>query len=223
VVARAETEPERRLSDERFRRLIEQAPVAIETYNRCGVRIQANPAWAQLWGVKDLSQVLGHFSCCEDPQVHQRGYDRYIRRALNGEVVTLREAPYDPAESNQPGRKRWTSTHLFPLRDAAGEVSNFVVMHEDVTDQYETASQLEVFQRLADDSSQRCGWMSLDGEELFRELRRVRSDVKVILTSGYNEQEATGRFDGKGLAGFIAKPFDLGTFQRKLRLALGDS
>ena len=47
----------------------------------------------------------------------------------------------------------------------------------------------------------------MDGEETFRELRRVRPGVRVILTSGYNEQDATERFAGKGLAGFIQKPY----------------
>jgi len=47
----------------------------------------------------------------------------------------------------------------------------------------------------------------MGGEEAFTELRRIRSDVRVILSSGYNEQEATNRFAGKGLAGFIQKPY----------------
>ncbi len=47
----------------------------------------------------------------------------------------------------------------------------------------------------------------LDGEETFRELRRVNPDVRVLLMSGYNEQDATERFTGKGLAGFIQKPY----------------
>lgn len=48
---------------------------------------------------------------------------------------------------------------------------------------------------------------SLDnGKGCFRELRRVNKDVKVILSSGYNEQEATSHFSGKGLAGFLQKP-----------------
>jgi len=47
----------------------------------------------------------------------------------------------------------------------------------------------------------------MDGEECFRELRRVRPDVRVILSSGYNEQDATSRFAGKGLAAFIQKPY----------------
>jgi PAS domain S-box-containing protein len=47
----------------------------------------------------------------------------------------------------------------------------------------------------------------MDGEEAFQELRRIRPDVRVILSSGYNEQDATNRFAGKGLAGFIQKPY----------------
>ncbi len=47
----------------------------------------------------------------------------------------------------------------------------------------------------------------LDGVGCFRELRRINRNVKVILSSGYSEQEATGRFSGKGLAGFIQKPY----------------
>ncbi len=47
----------------------------------------------------------------------------------------------------------------------------------------------------------------MGGEETFGELRRIRPDVRVILSSGYNEQEAVNRFAGKGLAGFLHKPY----------------
>jgi PAS domain S-box-containing protein len=49
----------------------------------------------------------------------------------------------------------------------------------------------------------------MGGEEVFRELRRLQSDVRVILCSGYNEQEVTQRFVGSSLAGFIQKPYTL--------------
>jgi two-component system, cell cycle sensor histidine kinase and response regulator CckA len=50
----------------------------------------------------------------------------------------------------------------------------------------------------------------LDGEACFRELRRIDPDVKVIMTSGYNEQDVVNRFVGKGLAGFVQKPYKAG-------------
>lgn len=46
-----------------------------------------------------------------------------------------------------------------------------------------------------------------DGAEVFVELRRLNSKLPVILSSGYNTQDATNRFAGKGLAGFIQKPY----------------
>jgi len=47
----------------------------------------------------------------------------------------------------------------------------------------------------------------LSGEEVFQAIRRLKPQVRVILSSGYNEQEATARFVGKGLAGFLHKPY----------------
>ncbi|MEA3265369.1 MAG: PAS domain S-box protein [Candidatus Fermentibacteria bacterium] len=57
----------------------------------------------------------------------------------------------------------------------------------------------------------------LDGEETFRELRRIREDVRVIMCSGYNEQEVTQRFAGKSIAGFIHKPYRYKELAAKLK------
>ena len=60
----------------------------------------------------------------------------------------------------------------------------------------------------------------LDGEQVFRELRRIRKDVRVIVSSGYNEQEITQRFAGKGLAGFIQKPYQCASLIQTVRQVL---
>ncbi len=57
----------------------------------------------------------------------------------------------------------------------------------------------------------------MDGEETFREMRRVQNDVCVIISSGYNKQDVTRRFIGKGLAGFIQKPYRLSELIAKLK------
>jgi two-component system, cell cycle sensor histidine kinase and response regulator CckA len=61
----------------------------------------------------------------------------------------------------------------------------------------------------------------MDGAEAFRELRRLREDVRVVLSSGYSEQEVTQRFVGKGLAGFIQKPYQSEALAAVLRRVLG--
>ncbi len=47
----------------------------------------------------------------------------------------------------------------------------------------------------------------MGGEDAFSEMRRIQQGIPVILSSGYTEQDATQRFSGKGLAGFIQKPY----------------
>ena len=47
----------------------------------------------------------------------------------------------------------------------------------------------------------------LNCEETFRQLRAIDGGVCVVLSSGFNEQEATLRFTGRGLAGFLQKPY----------------
>jgi CheY-like chemotaxis protein len=60
----------------------------------------------------------------------------------------------------------------------------------------------------------------MSGEEVFRELRHLRSNVCVILSSGYNEQDVTQRFVGKGLAGFIQKPYTMANLRLTLNRVL---
>ncbi len=47
----------------------------------------------------------------------------------------------------------------------------------------------------------------LSGDEAYKQIRDYRSDVKVILSSGYSEQEATRKFSKSGLSGFLQKPY----------------
>ncbi len=61
---------------------------------------------------------------------------------------------------------------------------------------------------------------NLNGEEAFREMRLIRSNIPVILMSGYNQSEATSRFAGKGLAGFIQKPFHKKDLLNEVKAAL---
>jgi PAS domain S-box-containing protein len=62
---------------------------------------------------------------------------------------------------------------------------------------------------------------NLDGEACFRELRLIKPDVKVLLSSGYNEQDVVNLFAGKGLAGFIQKPYTSEELIAKVREVLG--
>jgi two-component system cell cycle sensor histidine kinase/response regulator CckA len=48
-------------------------------------------------------------------------------------------------------------------------------------------------------------------------MRSINPKVPIILSSGFNEVEAVRRFAGKGLAGFLQKPYRAATLAEKLR------
>ncbi len=60
----------------------------------------------------------------------------------------------------------------------------------------------------------------LGGEEALRELRRVRPEVKIVLSSGFNEAEAIQRFAGQRLSGFIQKPYSAAQLAEKIKAVL---
>jgi two-component system cell cycle sensor histidine kinase/response regulator CckA len=71
---------------------------------------------------------------------------------------------------------------------------------------------IEVFRQNADRIS--CVILDLsmpnmDGMTTLKELIRIKPDVKVILSSGYDEQDSIRRVSGQGQAGFIQKPYTL--------------
>jgi PAS domain S-box-containing protein len=47
----------------------------------------------------------------------------------------------------------------------------------------------------------------MSGEETLDALKRLKADVRVVLTSGHGERDVASRFDRRGLAGFMQKPF----------------
>jgi signal transduction histidine kinase/CheY-like chemotaxis protein len=61
----------------------------------------------------------------------------------------------------------------------------------------------------------------MNGREAFSAIRTLYPKLPVILCSGYNEQEAIQQFLGKGLAGFLQKPFGLTGLESAVRGALG--
>jgi PAS domain S-box-containing protein len=60
----------------------------------------------------------------------------------------------------------------------------------------------------------------MNGEETLRRLQTIDPGVKVLLSSGYNEVEAVQRFAGKGLAGFIQKPYTASALAEKVKEVL---
>ncbi|HEY6837759.1 MAG TPA: response regulator, partial [Geobacteraceae bacterium] len=56
----------------------------------------------------------------------------------------------------------------------------------------------------------------MNGKECLAELQKIKPDVRVILSSGYAENDIARRFPGKEVAGFIQKPYTLAALKDAL-------
>jgi PAS domain S-box-containing protein len=63
----------------------------------------------------------------------------------------------------------------------------------------------------------------MSGEAALACIKAMRADVPVILSSGFNEVEAIRRFEGKGLAGFLQKPYQARDLLEKVKSVLRPS
>jgi two-component system cell cycle sensor histidine kinase/response regulator CckA len=60
----------------------------------------------------------------------------------------------------------------------------------------------------------------MSGAETFEKLRAIEPDVRVVLASGYTEQDATRLVGGGGIRGFVMKPFTSETLVERVLAAL---
>jgi len=82
---------------------------------------------------------------------------------------------------------------------------------------------LDLFQPLGDEFDAVLLDMTMpvmSGEETLVRLKGIRANIPIVLSSGYNEAEATRRFTDKGLAGFIQKPYMAVGLAEKIKIAL---
>jgi DNA-binding NtrC family response regulator len=60
----------------------------------------------------------------------------------------------------------------------------------------------------------------LGGDQVLKELRARRTDVPVLLCSGYSEEEMSERFSRGDMAHFLQKPYTIDTFRAQLKALL---
>ncbi len=157
-----------RLSEERFRAVMEQSPLSTQIFDGDGATLRVNRAWEELWGIAGEA-ILG-YNVRQDPQLAERGVRPYIERAFDGEPTDVPAIRYDPNEtvpdrSQHPDPVRWVSAVAYPVKDDTGRVREVVLVHEDVT-QVKAA---EESMRLLADAGDALG-ASLDEQDILRGL-----------------------------------------------------
>ncbi|HQW29176.1 MAG TPA: response regulator, partial [Verrucomicrobiales bacterium] len=60
----------------------------------------------------------------------------------------------------------------------------------------------------------------MDGAETFEKLHAIAPDLPVVLCSGYSDEELRTRFEGKAIAGYLCKPFEIRALEAAVQGAM---
>ncbi|RYZ66059.1 MAG: PAS domain S-box protein, partial [Proteobacteria bacterium] len=127
-------EDDLRVSESRWSRVFEQAPISIQIFSPDGTSRRVNAAFRKLF--EPVMPDLSEFNIRQDPQLKAAGLNNHIERAFNGEVVSIPSIPFEMRiGENQPAKGvRWIGSTMFPVVDPdSGQLVEVVCVHEDDT------------------------------------------------------------------------------------------
>jgi len=124
-----------RESELRFRGLFEQSPVSMQRFRPDGVSLKVNKAYEKLFQLTDEQLAAAKFNLLKDRQIEESGLLPLFQRAFAGEPILTPPTPFNPEMAVAGGRAEfcYIRGHFFPIRDSAGNITEIIAMHEDVT------------------------------------------------------------------------------------------
>ncbi|PIS18421.1 MAG: hypothetical protein COW19_04210 [Zetaproteobacteria bacterium CG12_big_fil_rev_8_21_14_0_65_55_1124] len=140
-------------SNARFQVMAEESPLPLQIFSPDGRTLLVNKAWQKMWGVP--LEALSNYNVLHDQQLIDRGMMPYIRKAFAGEPSEIPAGYYDRAmtpEVASGGGVLWVRGHIYPIKDSQGEVSEVVLIQEDVTEHKQLESSMQKYSFIANAS-----------------------------------------------------------------------
>jgi two-component system, NarL family, sensor histidine kinase UhpB len=135
---RRRAEEELKVSETRFRMMIEQSPLSTQIFSPDGRTVRVNRAWERLWGV--TLDRIPDYNVLQDPQLVEKGIMPYIEQGFAGRAVAIPPVKYEPEETIPDVSDvsyRWVRAFIYPVKDEDGNILEVVLVHEDITERME--------------------------------------------------------------------------------------
>ncbi|MEN6619299.1 MAG: PAS domain S-box protein [Rikenellaceae bacterium] len=111
--------------------LFEQSPLSIQYLNTNGLTEKVNKAFDSMFMIS-REKVVGKFNVLTDIRSVSQGWDKVLKRVLNGENEFLSDLTFDPKPFGYVGEKIYLNCISFPIK-FKGRVKKIVMMYQDVT------------------------------------------------------------------------------------------
>jgi PAS domain S-box-containing protein len=204
----AETEVRKKAEVELLRQkqlldnIIDLNPYGIQIYDRDGHHLRANKAHFELF--KSLPRPGYNFF--EDPIAAKAGMREKNLQVKEGKVHKAEPMWYNPRwlSPDLPDKLICFRSVVFPIMDSHGQMENFAVMFEDVTDRMKAEQELEKYRKhLEELVNERTYQLQLINEELEAFSYSVSHDLRAPLRTidGFSqalEEDFGGKIDDQG-------------------------
>ena len=130
-------------SEQQFRGIMEQSPLAIALLTPQGQIFYVNSAWRRLWGVnkEEAAQIMEKYNFLTDKECEARGVMPLIQKAFAGESVVLPPIEYfgkntlnDIGLDNANPNTVWLQPHIAPVKNENQEILFVVSANVDITE-----------------------------------------------------------------------------------------
>ncbi|MET0091300.1 MAG: diguanylate cyclase [Candidatus Thiodiazotropha sp.] len=132
-----------RKSEQHYRMLAENSPLPIQVFAPDGHTLRVNKAWKEMWGLN--LEALNDYSLLEDKQLKELGIVSLLKRAFNGETVTIHPHPYVITGFDTTHKDKeiiWLRAFSYPVYDENRNLQEVVLIQEDVTAAIEAQQQI---------------------------------------------------------------------------------
>ncbi len=144
ITERKKTETRLKETENRFRKLMENSPDAIQLLTTEGKIEHVNDSYLKLFGISDeiLPEIIDKYNMLQDEQIIKLGLMPLVEKAFAGDVIKIPPTQYDATQTmklleftNSEGKKPWLQSQIYPIKDENGNILNIVCVHEDITEQ----------------------------------------------------------------------------------------